>query len=114
LSSSEKFIREYVYTQAPRYWYQADYDCSHLWEGIELAPLMDSFFAEILPSVDVMDDLEKIKVLILHAIGMSDYDCCPWMWGKIENLPSNMTNAFFHKSGGIGRTMKKLQSLMRV
>ncbi len=34
LSSSERFLREYIYRDAPRYWHIPDFDCRFLWEGI--------------------------------------------------------------------------------
>lgn len=30
---------------------------------------------------------------------MSDYDCCPWVWQEVANLPKNFTISVFNKSG---------------
>ncbi|OJX09861.1 MAG: hypothetical protein BGO77_05455 [Caedibacter sp. 37-49] len=99
LSSSERFLREYIYRDAPRYWHIPDYDCSHLWEGIVLDRLIDKFFTDILPSIDVREHLETIPTPIFLAAGVSDYDCCPWLWKDLPNLPSKMTIQSFENSG---------------
>lgn len=98
-SLNERFIREYCYMSSARYWHYPEYDCSHLWQGIELTSLFDKFFVEILPRVDVTKNLGKITIPIFHAVGMSDYDCCPWLWKNVENLPEKMVNSYFYKSG---------------
>ena len=99
LTSSERWFREYIFRDAPRYWHQPDYDCSHLWQGIVLDRFMDKFFDEILPNTDVTKNLEAIKTPIFLAAGLSDYDCCPWTWQNLPNLPPNMTISLFEQSG---------------
>lgn len=34
LSPGDRFLREYIYRDAPRYWHIPDYDCSNFWKGI--------------------------------------------------------------------------------
>lgn len=99
LAPSERFLREYVYRDAARYWHIPDYDCSHLWEGIILDQLIERLFAEIFPSVDVTQNLEFIQTPIFLAAGVSDYDCCPWLWRDLPNLPKNMIIKTFTHSG---------------
>lgn len=99
LSPSNRFKREYIFGAAPRYWHQPDYDCSALWEGLELDPLLDHFFAKILPHIDVTQGLENITIPVFHAVGLSDYDCCPWLWNNLPALPPHMINLYFEESG---------------
>lgn len=99
LSVGERFLREYVYRDAPRYWHVPDYDCTHLWNGIIPDKLLEHFFAEILPNIDVKRDLEKIQIPIFLAAGLSDFDCCPWVWKDLPNIPSRMTISLFQQSG---------------
>lgn len=99
LTFSEQFLWEYIFRDAPRYWYNPSYDCTHLWEGITLDKIIGRFFVEILPNVDVTQQLETIQIPIFLAAGLSDYDCCPWLWQNLSNLPPHMTISIFEKSG---------------
>src|SRR5438094_469255 len=36
LNLSERFLREYIWRDAPRYWHIPDFDCSAVWEDIVL------------------------------------------------------------------------------
>lgn len=99
LSYSDRFLRGYVYGAAPRYWHKPDFDCSELWKDIIVDRVFDHLFGTIFPHTDVMKNLEKVQCPVFLAAGMSDYDCCPWMWKKVANLPKNMTISIFEKSG---------------
>lgn len=99
LNYSQKFLREYTWRDAPRYWHNPAFNCSPLWEGIILNEVLNHFFEDILPKTDVKIDLEKIQCPIFLAAGMSDYDCCPWTWSEIENMPPKLTISRFYKSG---------------
>lgn len=99
LSASERFLREYIYRDAARYWHIPDYDCSHLWEGIILDPLMEYLFTTIFPAVDVRKGLDSLQVPVFLAAGVSDYDCCPWVWKDLPHLPPKMTVSLFEQSG---------------
>lgn len=99
LSPSERWLRQYVYRDAPRYWHIPDYDCSHLWEGIHLDRFVELLFTDILPAIDVRKNLADIQTPIFLAAGVSDYDCCPWLWQDLPNLPPRMTIQPFKKSG---------------
>lgn len=94
-----KFVRCYVYRDAPRYWYIPDFDCSALWEDIILDDVIDHFFSTVLPATDVREKLETVKCPIFLAAGESDYDCCPFLWHKIKNLPPRILISHFKKSG---------------
>lgn len=99
LTLPQRWVHEYVYRDAARYWHIPDFDCKELWEGIVLDNLLTKLFANILPTVDVLEGLEKINEPIFLAAGLSDYDCCPWLWREVANLPKNITISFFEKSG---------------
>jgi len=99
LNASERWLREYVYRDAPRYWHIPDFDCTELWSGINLDRLLVRLFSDILPRTNVLNGLEDINEPIFLAAGMSDYDCCPWVWKDVKNLPKNFTISIFNKSG---------------
>jgi proline iminopeptidase len=99
LSLPERWLYEYIYRDAPRYWHIPDFDCTELWKGIILNKLSLKLFTDILPEIDVLNGLEKIDIPIFLAAGMSDYDCCPWLWKTVPNLPKNFTISIFNRSG---------------
>lgn len=99
LNASQRWLREYVYRDAPRYWHIPDFDCTELWEGIHLNRLIIRLFSDILPNTDVLKGLENVNEPVFLAAGVSDYDCCPWVWNEVPNLPKNFTMGIFNKSG---------------
>jgi proline iminopeptidase len=100
LSTHERFKRTYTYRDAPRYWHVPDMDCTQLWEGIELDPLLDHFFENIIPSLDVRVGLEAIQTPVYLCAGLSDFDCCPAQsWPTVPNLPPHFAISTFEKSG---------------
>lgn len=99
LTLSERWMREYIYRDAPRYWHIPDFDCTELWRGVLPDKLLLKLFTDILPETEVLTGLEKIEEPIFLAAGTSDYDCCPWMWQEVPNLPKNFMVSVFNNSG---------------
>lgn len=99
LTSTQKWLKEYIYKNAPKYWYKPDFDCSDLWKDVRLSDSMTKLFSEILPATEVRDGLESISTPVILAAGMSDYDCCPWVWKDVKNLPNDFTVVTLDKSG---------------
>lgn len=99
LALSERWLREYSYRDAPRYWHIPDFDCSEIWTGITLSSSFIILFSKILPETDVSKNLESVTSPILLIGGVSDYDCCPWMWEEVRNLPKHFTLTLFNQSG---------------
>ena len=96
---ARRFEIEYIYRDAPRYWAQMDFDCSRIWQGLlppnEFIPL----FNEILPEIEVRDNLSKLKCPVYLAAGMYDYDCCPWHWEILTDTCSSLYVERFEHSG---------------
>jgi len=99
LSQEESWIKAYIYRDAPRYWHIPTFDCSKLWEGIHVDKLLTHLFEKVLPKINVLEGLNKIKIPVFLAAGISDFDCCPWMWKDIPHLPQNFIISIFDKSG---------------
>ncbi len=99
LNTSERFLRHYIWRDAARYWHNPNFDCSPVWEGIIIDDVIDHFFSGILPKIDVRHNLEKVSCPIFLAAGASDYDCCPFLWKKVSNLPKKMVISDFMHSG---------------
>lgn len=99
-SFQERFKHEYIFRDAPKYWHNPEYDCSKLWEGIELDQVIEHFFANIIPFIDVTDGIEKINIPVYLAAGLSDFDCCPAQaWGAAKKLPPNFVLETYANSG---------------
>lgn len=98
-NSMEEFIYSYCNLQSPKYWHNPEYDCTHLWDGIENSAVFYYLFSDILPKLDVQENIETLKTPIFLASGLNDYDCCPWEWDNLPSLPQNFTNIHFEKSG---------------
>ncbi|HLB94138.1 MAG TPA: hypothetical protein VJJ81_02730 [Candidatus Babeliales bacterium] len=99
LNYAERFLRQYIYGSAPIYWHIPDFDCSELWHDIIVDEILNHLFNTIFPQTDVMQNLTKVTCPIVLAAGKSDYDCCPWTWQEIPNLPPKMVISEFTKSG---------------
>ena len=99
LTAADRWVREYIYRDAPRYWHIPDFDCTELWKGIALDKLLVRLFTDILPHVDVLKNLETVEEPVFLAAGVSDFDCCPWVWKDVSNLPKNFTLKLFQQSG---------------
>jgi proline iminopeptidase len=99
LTLPQRWLREYVFRDAPRYWHISNFDCSELWNKVVLSKLLTRLFSDILPAVNVLKGLKKVNEPVFLAAGLSDYDCCPWLWKEVPNLPQNFTISIFDNSG---------------
>lgn len=100
LDPTTQFLQTYIHRDAPRYWHDPSFDCTPLWEGIPInTELLNHFFSTVLPKCDVRIGLENIDCPVFLAAGMSDFDCCPWVWSEIHNPPTKLIVSKFEKSG---------------
>lgn len=99
LDFSTRFLHNYVYYSAPRYWHQADFDCSEVWNNITVDRSLEYLFTDVFPNLDVFKNINKVICPVFLAAGRSDYDCCPFMWKESQNLPPRMTIVEFLRSG---------------
>jgi pimeloyl-ACP methyl ester carboxylesterase len=99
ISNEKRWVQEYIYRDASRYWHIPDFDCSELWKRISLSPLFGVLFEKILPATNILINLETIQTPILLTAGVNDFDCCPWRWKELPNLPAHFTYHEFKASG---------------
>lgn len=99
LTPEQQWLYSYTFRQAPRYWHDPIFDCTELWKDIHLDKLLGYLFNNILPNVNALEHLEDIKTPIFLAAGASDFDCCPWLWETVSNLPANFVISHFKQSG---------------
>jgi pimeloyl-ACP methyl ester carboxylesterase len=87
LSPHDRFLREYVFRDAARYWHDPSFDCSDLWQDIEVDESIDLWFSKILPAINVRENLQNIQCPLYIAAGLSDFDCCPYLWENEKRMP---------------------------
>ncbi len=90
---------QYV-ANAPIYWFDLTYDCSWIWEGLELN--MDSFsyfYSEIIRGKDITQKVLKITIPMFLAMGRYDYAAPYILWDDLKDEIPNLTYNLFEKSG---------------
>jgi proline iminopeptidase len=95
----EKAFGIWYASQGPLYWYDAEYDCSPLWEGVETNPeVLLQFFGSVLQGYDAEQALGEISVPVFLSLGRHDYAIPYVLWDKYKNQPGLSYN-LFAKSG---------------
>ena len=65
-SPSERVVMNYV-ANGPRYWYDSNYDCSWIWEGVEInSEVWDHFLGKVIPNTS------STRKICMHPFS--------WLW----------------------------------
>jgi proline iminopeptidase len=96
IETSQDFIDAYV-SDGARGWYDYTFDCSPLWEGVEVnLPVMDQVFEpEMLGGYQV----EALDVPIFLALGRYDYGIPFYVCDEPKKSFSNLRYKLYEKSG---------------
>lgn len=97
-SGDQSFVARLL-SFGPRIWYDANFDASKLWEGVEVNSvgagiIWGSMFADY----DLASALKAIKCPIFLALGRYDYFNPPHLWEKYREHASDLTVRIFEKS----------------
>ncbi|MBM4211987.1 MAG: alpha/beta hydrolase [Gammaproteobacteria bacterium] len=97
-SGDQSFVARLL-SFGPRIWYDANFDASKLWEGVEVNSvgagiIWGSMFADY----NVANALKAIKCPIFLALGRYDYFNPPHLWEKYREHASDLTVRIFEKS----------------
>lgn len=97
-SGDQSFVARLL-SFGPRIWYDANFDASKLWEGVEINSvgagiIWGSMFADY----DLSSALKAIKCPIFLALGRYDYFNPPHLWEKYREHASDLTVRIFEKS----------------
>ncbi len=97
-SGDQSFVARLL-SFGPRIWYDANFDASKLWEGVEINSvgagiIWGSMFADY----DLSSALKAIKCPIFLALGRYDYFNPPHLWEKYRDQLSDLTIRIFEKS----------------
>lgn len=84
----------------PRTWYDANFDASKLWEGVEINSVgAEIIWGSMFADYDLSLALKAIKCPIFLALGRYDYFNPPHLWDKYREQLSDLTIRIFEKSG---------------
>ncbi len=99
LPPGDAFIRTYV-LNGPKYWYDAEYDCSALWAGVTPdMPLTNHLFGPLFAHYDLAQGPGELSMPIFLGLGRYDYVVPYPLWDKQKNTLPNVTYHLFAHSG---------------
>jgi proline iminopeptidase len=85
---------------SPWYWYDPNYDCSWLWEGLDgNMNIINHFFDVLLSEYDSLQDLGQLKAPVFLALGRYDYAVPYHSWDNVKDKFNNLSYNVFEKSG---------------
>lgn len=99
LSPSDAFIKGYV-TNGPKYWYAPNYDCSWMWQGVEInIEVVNHLFSVIFNEYDITESFPRIESPVFLALGRYDYVVPYTLWDDVKQEFPNLSYNLFEKSG---------------
>lgn len=98
LEPEDAFVAQYV-ADGPKYWYDADYDATPLWEGVPLNMEALSAFKGFFVNYELSWEPTHLNAPVLVVMGMYDYAVPHTLWDKALLNPHNVTYRLLDKSG---------------
>ena len=99
LSPGERFIKRYV-ADGPTRWYNATYDASWLWEGVQLnMDILNHHYDPVLREYDITKGLERVTMPVFLAVGRYDYLLPYSLWDEFKPQMPTLSYYLFEKSG---------------
>ena len=99
LPPDDAFIRTYV-LNGPKYWHDAEYDCSALWAGVTIdMPLTTHLFGPLFAHYDLAQGPGELSMPIFLGLGRYDYVVPYSLWDKHKSALPNLTYHLFERSG---------------
>jgi proline iminopeptidase len=97
LPPGQRFIRSYI-RNGPRTWYDAGFDSSPLWEGVERND--DYARAQPFRDIDITQGLDNFDRPVFLALGRYDFRVAPpSTWDPIRSKFRDLTIRVFERSG---------------
>ena len=98
-SGNQSFVARLL-SFGPRIWYEANFDASKLWEGVEVNSVgAGIIWGSMFGTFDIASNLKAISCPIFLALGRYDYFNPPHLWEKYREHASDLTIRIFEKSG---------------
>ena len=100
LPPGQGFIRGYI-RDAPRIWYDPHFDCTPLWEGIEInMDMINHVWGRTFAEIDITQGLDTFDKPVLLALGRYDFLVAPpSSWDPIGPMFRDLTVRVFEESG---------------
>lgn len=99
VSPTKVLALQYI-ANAPFYWYDPTYDCSWIWEGLELnMDLFNYFYSDIIKGKDITEKILNITIPMFLVMGRYDYAAPYILWEDLLDEIPNLTYSLFKKSG---------------
>ena len=100
LPPGEAFITGYI-RNAARIWYDPRYDCTPLWEGVEInMDMFEHVWGKLFAEIDITQGLEDLQCPVFLALGRYDFIVAPpSSWDPVKSKFKNLTLRIFEKSG---------------
>jgi proline iminopeptidase len=100
LPPGEGFIRGYI-RDAAQTWYDATFDCTPLWEGVELnVDMINHVWGHTFADIDVTKGLDSFDRPVFMALGRYDFIVAPpSTWDPIVPMFRDLTLRIYEKSG---------------
>ena len=99
VSPTKALAQQYI-ANSPFYWYDQTYDCSWIWEGLELnMEFFDYFYSEIIRGKDITQKILNITIPMFLVMGRYDYAAPYILWENLIDEIPDLTYFLFGKSG---------------
>jgi proline iminopeptidase len=99
VSPFEAWSLRYI-NSSPWYWFNPEYDCSWLWEGLDgNMELIDYFFETLLNEYEASKGLDQLNLPVFIAMGRYDYAVPYHSWDNVKDKFQNLSYPVFEKSG---------------
>jgi proline iminopeptidase len=100
LEPGEAFIRDYI-RDAPKIWYDAEFDSTPLWEGVEAnMEMIGHVWGRTFAHIDVTTGLDSFDRPVFMALGRYDFIVAPpSTWDPILPMFQDLTLRVYERSG---------------
>lgn len=98
LSPEESFISAYV-ADAPKLWYDINYDASFLWRGVPVNMNAIRFFRQSFLEYELWRGADRLKAPVLIVMGRFDYVVPHYLWRAVLPKIENAAFHLFERSG---------------
>jgi len=99
LTSSEKFIRQYI-AYTPYRFYNAHFDMTELWKGVEInMDFINHFWGVLMRDFDNTENYTNIKAPVLVISGKYDFGAPYYLWNDVEEIIPDFTFHVFQNAG---------------
>lgn len=99
LTPGEKFIKQYI-AYTPFRFYNAHFDMTELWEGVEVnMDFVNHFWGVLMRDFDNTGNYKNIKTPVLVIAGKYDFGAPYYLWDDVKEIIPDFTLHVFQNAG---------------